>query len=72
MALAGQRVKIQQVGDAVVGEQVDYVLDKEAGVIGQKKTVVAHDPEGGMTVVMTEHVAISGLVRMLSCKICHI
>ena len=65
MALAGQRVRIQQVGDAVVGEQVDYVLDREAGVIGQKKTLVAHDSDGGMTVVMTERVAILNLVRML-------
>ena len=50
MALATNRIRVQQYGDAVVGEQTQVVYDEETGVVGQKKTVVAQVPtEGGGT-----------------------
>ena len=53
MAIAASRVRIQQHGDAMIGERVDRVYDERTGIIGEKKTTVASVPiEGGGTAVL--------------------
>ncbi len=39
MALTAKHVRIEQHGEALLGEYTQYVHDKETGMVGQKKTV---------------------------------
>ena len=65
MALAANRIRVQQYGDAVVGEQTQLVYDEETGILGQKKTIVAQVPfeGGGMAYVAAEQVEVERVVR---------
>ena len=66
MALAAQRTRIQQYGDAVVGEQTQVVYDEESGLIGQKKITVAQVPTrgGGTAVLVHEQVEVGQVVGL--------
>ena len=54
-AVVASRVRVQQHGDAMIGERVDRVYDERTGLIGEKKTTVATVPlhvQGGGTAVL--------------------
>ena len=52
-AVVASRVRVQQHGDAMIGERVDRVYDERTGMIGEKKTTVATVPlQGGGTAVL--------------------
>ena len=65
MALAANRIRVQQYGDAVVGEQTQVVYDEETGIVGQKKTMVAQVPTegGGTAYIVAEQVEVERVVR---------
>lgn len=65
MALAANHIRVQQYGDAVVGEQTRIVYDEETGILGQTKTIVAQVPTegGGTAYVVAEQMAVGQVVR---------
>ncbi|XP_064404384.1 uncharacterized protein LOC135349720 isoform X2 [Halichondria panicea] len=61
MALTANHVRVEQHGDAMMGEYTQFVYDKETGMAGQKKTVVAQVPVegGGHAILVTEQVQVT-------------
>lgn len=70
MAIAASRVRIQQHGDAMLGQRVDNVYDERTGMIGQKKITVASVPiQGGGTAYMVgEEYTAAQVVRIRNCS----
>ena len=55
MALTAKHVRIEQHGEALLGEYTQYVHNEETGMVGQKKTVFAQVPvEGGRHAILIE------------------
>ena len=69
MALTANHVRIEQHGDAMMGERTQLVYDEETGMVGQKKTVVAQVPieGGGHAILVTEQVQVAQVV--LTCRL---
>ncbi len=67
MALTANHVRVEQQGDAVMGEYTQFVYDEETGMAGKKKTVVAHAPAegGGHTVLIVEQVQVGQVVKLI-------
>ena len=67
MALTANQVRVAQHGDAVVGERTQLIYDEETGMVGQKKTIVAHVPVegGGHAIVIAEQVQVQQVVKLM-------
>ena len=72
MALTANHVRVEQHGDAMMGEYTQFVYDEETGMAGQKKTVVAQVPVegGGHAILVTEQVQVTQVV-IYTCQLNH-
>ncbi len=70
MALTANHVRVVQHGDAVMGERTQLVYDEEAGMVAQKKTMVAQVPieGGGHAILVTEQMQVGQMVTYRTCK----